>query len=52
MNNKKRDMREWARYNRHALLEHRLFATATTGRILQDELALDVTCFRSGPLRR
>jgi methylglyoxal synthase len=47
--NKKRDMREWAAYNRHRLVEHELFATATTGRILQDELDLDVTCFRSGP---
>lgn len=47
--NKKRDMREWARFNRHRLVEHELFATATTGRILQDELALEVTCFRSGP---
>jgi methylglyoxal synthase len=47
--NKKRDMREWAAYNRHRLVEHELFATATTGRIMQDELDLDVTCFRSGP---
>jgi methylglyoxal synthase len=47
--NKKRDMREWARYNRDRLVEHKLFATATTGRILTDELGLDVTCFRSGP---
>jgi methylglyoxal synthase len=47
--NKKRDMREWAAYNRHRLVEHELFATATTGRILQTELGLDVTCFRSGP---
>jgi methylglyoxal synthase len=47
--NKKRDMREWAAYNRHRLLEHDLYATATTGRILIDELGLDVTCFRSGP---
>jgi methylglyoxal synthase len=47
--NKKRDMREWALYNRHRLLEHALSATATTGRILQDELGLDVTCYRSGP---
>ncbi|MCU1692114.1 MAG: methylglyoxal synthase [Frankiales bacterium] len=47
--NNKRDMREWARYNRAQLVEHQLFATATTGRILQEELALDVTCFRSGP---
>ena len=47
--NMKRDMREWATYNRHRLVEHQLFATATTGRILQEELALEVTCFRSGP---
>jgi methylglyoxal synthase len=47
--NNKGDMREWARHNRHHLLEHELFATATTGRIMQEELGLDVTCFRSGP---
>ena len=47
--NKKQDMREWARYNLHRLHEHELFATATTGRILIDELGLPVTCFRSGP---
>lgn len=46
--NKKRDMREWARYN-HRLVVHELFANATTGRMLQDELDLDITCFRSGP---
>ena len=47
--NMKRDMLEWAAYNRHRLVEHDLFATATTGRILQEELGLDVVCFRSGP---
>ena len=47
--NKKLDMREWAAYNRHRLVEHQLFATATTGRILQEDLALGITCFRSGP---
>jgi methylglyoxal synthase len=47
--NKKRDMREWAAYNRHRLVDHELFATATTGQILIDELGLDVTRFRSGP---
>jgi methylglyoxal synthase len=47
--NKKRDMREWAKYNRHLLVTHELFATATTGKLMQDELGLDVTCFRSGP---
>jgi methylglyoxal synthase len=47
--NKKRDMSEWARYNRHLLVEHELFATATTGEILRRELDLDITCFLSGP---
>src|SRR6266480_6013966 len=48
--NKKQDMLEWARYNSDLLSRHELFATATTGRILQDQLGLSVTCFRSGPL--
>ena len=45
----KRDMLEWARYNAALLAGHDLFATATTGRLLQTELGLPVTCFRSGP---
>jgi len=48
--NKKQDMLEWARYNRPLLARHQLFATATTGRLLQEQLGLPVTCFRSGPL--
>jgi methylglyoxal synthase len=47
--NKKQDMLEWADYNLTLLAGHELFATATTGRLLQDELGLPVTCFRSGP---
>jgi methylglyoxal synthase len=47
--NKKQDMLEWAEYNLPLLSDHQLFATATTGRLLQDELSLPVTCFRSGP---
>jgi methylglyoxal synthase len=47
--NKKRDMLEWAEYNLALLAGHELFATATTGRLLQDNLGLDITCFRSGP---
>lgn len=46
--NKKRDMLEWAEYNLSLLAGHELFATATTGRLLQ-RLGLPVTCFRSGP---
>ena len=47
--NKKRDMLEWAKYNLTLLAAHELFATATTGRLLHDELGLEITCFRSGP---
>src|SRR6202161_1714100 len=47
--NKKPDMLEWARYNLDLLAGHELFATATTGRLLQQELGLPVTCSRSGP---
>jgi methylglyoxal synthase len=48
--NKKQDLREWARFNRSLLAGHQLFATGTTGRLLADELGLSVTCFQSGPL--
>jgi methylglyoxal synthase len=46
--NKKRDMLEWVEYNLDLLAGHELFATATTGHLLQ-QLGLPVTCFRSGP---
>ena len=47
--NKKRDMLEWAEYNLDLLAGHELSATATTGHLLQQQLGLPVTCFRSGP---
>lgn len=48
--NRKQDMLEWAAYNRATLARHDLVATATTGRLLEDELGLSVTCLLSGPL--
>ncbi len=48
--NKKRDLLEWARYNRTILAAHDLYGTGTTGGLLHDELHLPVTRFRSGPL--
>jgi methylglyoxal synthase len=47
---RKKDLTEWARFNRGLLAGHHLFATGTTGRMLRDELGLRVTCFQSGPL--
>jgi methylglyoxal synthase len=46
----KRDLLEWARFNRGTLARHQLCATGTTGGLLREELQLPVTCFRSGPL--
>jgi methylglyoxal synthase len=47
---KKQDLREWADHNRELLSRHVLVATGTTGRLLADELGLEVTCLQSGPL--
>src|SRR5580693_4664574 len=47
---KKQDLREWADHNRQLLSRHALVATGTTGRLLADELGLQVTCLQSGPL--
>lgn len=48
--NRKGDLLEWAEYNRDILARHVLFATGTTGRLLQAHLGVPVTCFQSGPL--
>ncbi len=48
--NKKRDLLEWARFNRLLLAEHQLYATGTTGRLVEEELGLSVTRLQSGPL--
>jgi methylglyoxal synthase len=48
--NKKRDLLEWARYNRLLLAQHELYATGTTGKLIEEELGLTITKLRSGPL--
>jgi len=48
--NKKPDLLEWAEYNREQLAEHDLYATGTTGRLLQDRLGFSVTRLQSGPI--
>ncbi len=48
--NKKRDLLDWAHFNRDILAEHSLFGTGTTGGLVESELRLPVTRFRSGPL--
>jgi methylglyoxal synthase len=48
--NKKTDMMEWAKFNIGTLRQHTLFATGTTGRLLEKELDLEITVLESGPL--
>jgi methylglyoxal synthase len=47
---KKRDLVEWASYNRGTLEAHELYATGTTGALLERELGLPVKRLKSGPL--
>jgi methylglyoxal synthase len=48
--NKKDDMVEWATYNKGLLAQHRLYATGTTGRVLEEKVGLAITKLLSGPL--
>lgn len=48
--NKKDDLMEWAEYNKGTLANHELCATGTTGRVLANELGLEINRVRSGPL--
>jgi methylglyoxal synthase len=48
--NKKKDLLEWAKYNRELLAGHTLYATGTTGTTLETELGLEVHKLQSGPL--
>lgn len=47
---KKRDLLEWARYNRAFLIQHELHATGTTGTLLEQELGVTIHKLHSGPL--
>jgi len=47
---RKQDLLEWVKYNRAVLKEHNLFATGTTGALVAQGAALEITRFRSGPL--
>ena len=48
--NQKEELLEWAKFNREVLKEHNLFATGTTGTLIEKELSLNVISFKSGPL--
>jgi methylglyoxal synthase len=48
--NKKVELIEWAKYNKTTLTKHQLFATGTTGMLIEDALDVHITRLLSGPL--
>ena len=48
--NKKRDLLEWARFNRDLLAQHEVCATGTTGEVLERALGFEISRLQSGPL--
>ncbi|HWE60704.1 MAG TPA: methylglyoxal synthase [Chloroflexota bacterium] len=48
--NEKDELLDWARYNRPLLRQHELYATGTTGTLLEQELGIPVSKLQSGPL--
>jgi len=47
--NKKEELLEWVRFNKENLERHLLYATGTTGKLIED-LGLEVEKLQSGPL--
>lgn len=48
--NKKQELIDWAEYNREVLTHHDLFATGTTGSLIENATGLKVNKLRSGPM--
>lgn len=47
---RKADLLDWAMGNKDILLQHDLYATGTTGKMLEEHLGCRITKFLSGPL--
>ena len=47
---KKQSLVEWAKYNRNVLVEHEVWATGTTGGMLEKALGFPIKKLQSGPL--
>jgi len=48
--NKKKDLLEWVKFNEGTLKNHKLFATGTTGKLLEKVLSVRIHKLQSGPL--
>jgi methylglyoxal synthase len=45
--NKKNDLLEWVRFNREPLIQHDLYATGTTGGLLEQEMGVEINKLQS-----
>ena len=48
--NKKSDLLDWIRYNKGKLQDHDIYATGTTGKLIEEELGIPINKMESGPL--
>ena len=48
--NKKKDLIEWVEHNKTVLAKHELFATGTTGKLIEEKIDRPVKKLLSGPL--
>lgn len=46
----KNDLVAWVKYNKGTLHVHNLFATLSTGKLIEQETGLSIHCFKSGPV--
>lgn len=47
---KKQDLLEWAGFNKEVLSQYELYATGTTGKLLEQVLGIEIHKLQSGPL--
>ncbi len=47
---KKQDLLDWAQFNKALLKQHELYATGTTGTLLEQDLGIAIHKLQSGPL--
>ena len=48
--NKKQNLMQWVKYNKTKLAQHEIYATGTTGKILEEEIGIPINKLQSGPL--
>ncbi len=48
--NKKKELLEWAEYNKDVLKEHELLATGTTGKMVSEKIGIKIRRMLSGPI--